>query len=84
MTDSSRLIKMDGYNDAMIGRCVRFNTEFDIYDYDKVILLLQREGMTKGEAEEYWQSHMVGGWVGEQTPAFLIRENKGDDNGLRD
>jgi len=75
---------MDGYNDAILGKCVRFNTEFVIYDFDKVILLLQREGMTKQEAEEYWEFNMLGSWVGEHTPAFLIRENKENNNELRD
>ena len=78
------LLKMDGYNDAILGKCVRFNTEFVIYDFDKVILLLQREGMTKQEAEEYWEFNMLGSWVGEHTPAFLIRENKENNNELRD
>ena len=32
--------------------------------------------MTKHEAEEFWEFNMVGAWVGDQTPAFLIRENK--------
>ena len=84
MTDLDGLLKMDGYNDAILGKCLRFNTEFVIYDYDKVILLLQRDGMTKQEAEEYWEFNMLGAWVGEHTPAFLIRENKENNNELRD
>ena len=67
MTDLDGLLKMDGYNDAILGKCLRFNTEFVIYDYDKVILLLQRDGMTKQEAEEYWEFNMLGAWVGEHT-----------------
>ena len=76
MTDLDGLLKMDGYNDAILGKCVRFNTEFILYDLDKVILLLQRDGMTKQDAEEYWEFNMLGAWMGDQTPAFFSSGNK--------
>jgi hypothetical protein len=67
------LLKMDGYNAAILGRGVRFNTEFIIYDYEEVISISMEMGMTAEEAHEFWEYNQVGAWVGEGTPAFLIR-----------
>ena len=48
----------------------QFNTEFALYDYEKVIEKLM-EDMNREEAEEYFEFNIVGGWIGKQTPGFF-------------
>ena len=76
MIDETLLLKMDGFNDAILGVGMRFGNEFMVYDYDKVIaILMNDESMTEEDAIDYWTFNMVGSWVGEETPAFLKRSS---------
>ena len=53
-----------------------------VYDREKVIAkLMDRDQMTHEEALEFYYFNQVGAWVGEKTPAFLIKmsENEGQD-----
>lgn len=43
------------------------------YDRGLCIDGLMIGGMTRGEAEEYFDFNTVGAWVGENTPVFLDR-----------
>jgi hypothetical protein len=80
MIDETLLLKMDGFNDAILGVGMRFGNEFMVYDYDKVIaILMNDESMTEEDAIDYWTFNMVGSWVGEETPAFLKRNNINND-----
>ena len=65
------LLKMDGFDEAIIGEVLRFSDRFLIYDHKKVIEILMRD-MSEEEALEYWSYNQVGAWVGEGTPAFLM------------
>ena len=65
------LLKMDGFDEAIIGEVLRFSDRFLIYDHKKVIEILMRD-MSEEEALEYWSFNQVGAWVGEGTPAFLM------------
>jgi hypothetical protein len=43
-----------------------------VYDSAKVIdILIERDGMTHEEAEEFFSFNIEGAWVGEQTPVWL-------------
>ena len=66
------LLKMDGYNEAIVGVVHRFGSDFVIYDYKAVISINMQMGMTEEEAEEWWSYNQVGAWVGDQTPGFLM------------
>ena len=72
MIEKDELLKMDGYNDCFIG-VVRGNGMSDkaCYDYKKVIRKNMDMGMTKEEAEEYFDFNQFGAYVGEHTPCFL-------------
>ena len=63
----------DGLEDAYIGFFQRINEpKIVVYDYEKCInILVDRDGMTADEADEYLQFNTVGAWVGECTPAFM-------------
>lgn len=66
------ILKMDGFNDCIIGVVLRFGMEPILcYSLQKVIEKLVSQGMTEEEAEEYWEFNQLGAWVGERTPCFL-------------
>jgi len=68
------LIFYDGYDDAILGVGQRFNSFFVVYDQTKVIEALMKAGqMDEEEALEYFGFNVVGGWVGEATPCFVVR-----------
>ena len=64
----------DGFEDAYIGICLRFNTAVAAYDYDKCIdVLMKRDGMSYEEAVECFEFNTLGAWVGEGTPVYIKR-----------
>jgi len=66
-------MKMDGFDDCIIGVACRATSEpFIVYDKEKVIKKLIDMGMNEEEAEEYHEFNQACAWVGPQTPAFLI------------
>jgi hypothetical protein len=68
------LIAADGFDDAILGIVEQFNRAFVVYDRQKVIdTLIERDGMTHEDAEEWFVFNIVGSWVGEATPGYLIR-----------
>ena len=44
------------------------------YDYEKVISQLVTDGMTDEEASEWFDFNIIGAWVGEGTPCFLVTD----------
>ena len=65
-------LKMDGYDDCILGICRRFGMESVLaYDEDKVLQKLVDEGMTWEEAREWFEFNQIGAWMGEGTPVFL-------------
>ena len=67
------ILYADGFDKAFLGHARRFSIEIAVYDYNKCIDILAKD-MTREEAEEFFESNVVGGWVGEYTPAFLTLE----------
>jgi len=70
------MIVLEGFDDALMGKVRRFNCEFAVYDYQKVISILSCD-MSRPEAEEYFEYNIVGGWLGDETPGFFYL-NEGD------
>ena len=59
-------------DEAFIGIATTFGEKIRaVYDINKVIDLLQRQGMTYEEAEEYFDYKIVGAYEGEQAPIFM-------------
>ena len=73
------LLKMSGFDEAIIGEVMRFDERFLLYDFDKVIEILMRD-MSYDDALEHWSFNQVGSWVGEETPAFLMYKYQEDTN----
>jgi hypothetical protein len=70
MDDRVRLA--DGFEDAFMGIGSQFMSYFAIYDYGKCVqILMQRDGMTEEDAEEFMDFNVTGAWVGKGTPVFL-------------
>ena len=70
------IIKLDGFEEAYLGCLERFGLHHPIalYDKQKVIEIIMRDGGTYEEALEHFYYNVIGGWFGDSTPAFLDRE----------
>jgi hypothetical protein len=68
------MLKMDGFDEAIIGEVMRFSDTFILYDHSKVMEILMRD-MSEEDALDYWSYNQVGAWVGDGTPAFLMSED---------
>jgi len=71
------LIKMDGFDDCIIGVARQWGRPaFIVYDSKKVIEKLAMQSKTDGSADpyldavEWFEFNMVCSWMGEGTPAF--------------
>ena len=71
--DDYSILLADGLDEAFIGIGWQFNTPLAVYDRDKCIEILESQGMTQEEAQEYFYYNTQGAYVGEQTPIFLER-----------
>jgi len=67
------LLKMDGFDDCIVGICERFGMDSVLaYDREKVLAtLVSRDGMTEEEAEEFFEYNQIGAWMGDKTPVFV-------------
>ena len=62
----------DGFEEALIGFGTRFNSPVTIYDLNRCLtILVERDGMSYEEAQEYMDFNVLGAYVGEETPIFL-------------
>ena len=63
----------DGFEDALIGLGWQHTKLIAIYDYDKCVeILILREDMTHEEAIEWMEYNVVGSYLGEYTPIFML------------
>ena len=70
--DAETMLFADGFDDAIIGVGNKFGDQLcAIYDTDKVIDILMKEGMDYAEAMEHFDFNIAGSYVGEQTPIFM-------------
>jgi len=69
----------DGFDAALIGYVEIFNKTVALYDREKCIdILMDRDGMDRDGAVEFFEFNTIGAYVGEGTPAFatIMREVK--------
>jgi hypothetical protein len=79
------MIFADGYDEAFVGLGWRFNNgPVAVYDREKVMEIIMEDGCSFEEAQEYFEFNIIGGWVGEFTPIFMVRVDtaKIQDQGL--
>jgi hypothetical protein len=63
----------DGWDDCIMGTAFSPGRKLlVVYDGDLIIQrLVKRDGMSQGEAEEYFSFNIEGAWVGERTPVYV-------------
>lgn len=73
------LLLADGYEPAFLGVAVSAGRKpVAVYDIDKCIeVLMDRDGMSYEEAEEFFSFNTLGAYVGEQTPLYINRRLHG-------
>jgi len=69
--DDYSILLADGLDEAFIGIGWQFSVPLAVYDRDKCIEILESQGMTPEEAQEYFYFNTQGAYVGEQTPIFI-------------
>ena len=64
----------DGLEEALVGWCFRATKpEVAVYDHEKCLeIFMERDGMTFDEAIEHLHYNVIGAWMGENTPVFLV------------
>ena len=69
----------DGFEKALIGLGWQHTKLIAVYDYNKCVeILIYDQEMTHEEAIEWMEFNVVGSYVGEYTPIFVIGEDSGD------
>ena len=74
---------IDGHDNAIVGMVIqKGGNTLLLYDPLKIVdNLMVNDGMTYDDAVEFYEYNIADAYVGENTPAFLIRlENLGDTN----
>jgi hypothetical protein len=67
------MLLADGFEDALIGFVQIFNNTVALYHRQTCKkILMERDGMTDLDAEEYLHFNVTGSYVGEKTPAFAF------------
>lgn len=62
----------DGFDDAILGVAERCGQPTLVaYDRCRCIDILEAQGMSREDAEEYFEFNVAGAWVGEQTPVWI-------------
>lgn len=70
--NQTSILLADGLDDALVGLGRRFNDYVAVYDRERVVqVLMQRDDMSREDAEEFFEYNIVGAYVGESTPVFL-------------
>jgi hypothetical protein len=70
--DQILFLNEDYFDSAIIGvgqRCGQ--PPVVVYDADKCIEALAKQGMTFEEAQEYFDFNVIGAWMGPYTPVFV-------------
>ena len=71
---------VEGFDDAIVGYALRCGQPvLAVYDQRKCVdILMRRDGMTREDAEEFFDFNVLGAWVGDRTPLFLYRLDEGE------
>jgi hypothetical protein len=69
----AQLLKLDGFDDCYLGLGESYGTlPALIYDHSKIIEKLKQDGMDNEEAQEYFDFNILGSYLGEKMPIFLM------------
>ena len=78
MNKEDQPMRIEGYEDCILGTMDRYGFEFPVlcYDLPKIINKMVKNGMSEEEAYEYYHYNLIGAWVGDGTPVFLSPGDK--------
>ena len=70
------LLKIDGFDDCIVGMVERFGIEPILcYDKEKIISkIMIEEGIHFEQAIEHFEFNIIGAWMGKTTPCFLVKQ----------
>lgn len=69
----NKMKKWDNCDEAIIGKGVRCGQEpVLVYDYNKLIKVFKKEGMSEEESMEWIDYNIIGAWIGDDTPIILF------------
>lgn len=75
--DREDLLFLEGFDAAIVGvgrRCGQ--PDIVAYDADKIIAILMMDhGMSEEDAHEFYEFNIVGAWLGDDTPVFIVLGN---------
>jgi hypothetical protein len=61
-----------GFDEAIIGIGWQFTQPMVVYDREKCIqVLMERDGMSREDADEFFDFNVSGAYVGKDTPVFV-------------
>ena len=64
---------LDGLEDALVGVMCRFGQgPVALYSKRKCLDIFVAQGCSEEEAEEHFDFNVIGAWVGDGTPAFML------------
>ena len=67
------MLFVDGYDEAFIGVGWRFHDgPVAVYDRERMMEMIMEGGCSFDEAMEHLEFNIIGGWVGEFTPMFVV------------
>ena len=72
------IVVIDGLDKAFLGFAERysFTRPIAVYDRDVCIrLITERNGLSNEEAEDFYETDVLGTWFGDQTPIFVTLES---------
>jgi hypothetical protein len=67
------ILMADGFENAFMGVAMQFNNPIPIFDYNKCIDILKKDGMSAPEAEEYMSFNVTDACVGKGTPSYFFK-----------
>jgi hypothetical protein len=71
---NSTALLADGFDDCIIGIAESFSGYVFVYSKEKMIEQLAQD-MTVDEAYEYYEYNILGAYLGENMPIFLLNED---------
>lgn len=64
----------EGFDEALIGYAERCGLTVTLYDASKCICILEDNGLSYEEANDYFNYNMMGAYVGGSTPMFAFTD----------
>jgi len=69
------LLKIEGYDDALLGIIDTKGEQVYVYDYDLLKqMVMQRKNMSKENARLYLERNVLDVFVGDGSPRFMIKK----------